>query len=99
MAFKKLSRRMTVQAAVDLSAARLVYTRIRQARGLVQVLDVALGDGLDDRERLELTNPVLQKLARATNDLLEQAEEAMFCEEPNSYEMRRWGDGTFQRED
>ena len=69
--------------AVNLNGAHLLYSRIRQARGLVQALDLALTDRVNHVDRLGLSDPVLQKLAWATNDLLEQAQDAMVSEQPD----------------
>jgi hypothetical protein len=80
MAVGNASARTTLRA-VHLNAAHLAYARIRQARGLVQVMNRALIDRLNDTDCGELTDPVLQKLAWATNDLLEQAQQAMLHEE------------------
>jgi hypothetical protein len=76
MAIGNLSRG-TALRTVQLNATHLAYARIRQARGLVQVMNRALTDRVNHASCGEFTDPVLQKLACATNDLLEQAQEAM----------------------
>ncbi|MGH8728523.1 MAG: hypothetical protein ACREV9_10275 [Burkholderiales bacterium] len=81
MAVGNVSRGTTLRT-VHLNAAHLAYARIRQARGLVQVMNRALIDRSNDADCGELTDPVLQKLAYATNDLLEQAQEAMLSHQP-----------------
>jgi hypothetical protein len=80
MAIGNASRRTTLSTA-QLNAPHLANARIRQARGLVQVMNRALIDRVNHADYGEFTDPVLQKLACATNDLLEQAQEVMLDDE------------------